>query len=124
MWRKNKMEMIINVHSVIDVITNSSTELYIVDRSKIKESLQEVFDVITKSVGGNSYHETKIMSLKEYCKSYGYKIYFKNKIDESDLYVFNVDYSEITLNSLVRDLFNPIPHSEYRYDDEEDEFED
>ena len=35
------------VHSFVDVITNSSSELYVIDKDKIKENLQDIIESIT-----------------------------------------------------------------------------
>ena len=39
-----KQLMIINTHSMIDVITNSSTELFIVDESKTVEFVKDILN--------------------------------------------------------------------------------
>ena len=50
-----KQIIIINPHSIVDVITNSSTELFVIDTDKsvevIKEILQEVVNLHNKAEG-------------------------------------------------------------------------
>lgn len=38
------MKLILFIHSFVDLITNSSTELYVVDKSKTEEVLREMID--------------------------------------------------------------------------------
>ena len=57
-------DFIIQVHSMVDVITNSSTELFIVDETKIFSGLKEVFTFL-KDAGDFDY-ESEITKFKDY----------------------------------------------------------
>ena len=50
-------KIIINIHSFVDLITNSSTELFVLDTDKtlavVKEILQNAIDLHNKSMGTN-----------------------------------------------------------------------
>ena len=41
------MELKFKVHSIVDVITNSSSELYTINKNKIKENIEEILETLT-----------------------------------------------------------------------------
>lgn len=87
-------------HSIVDVITNSSTELFIVDKSKTLEIYQELLDMLM---------DMEIDYESEICK-------FNDSEDNSDiellegcnpedLYVINASYHNAILNKFINDFF-------------------
>lgn len=50
-----KDTLILNIQSFVDVITNSSSELFICDTDKSIETVREILNDISKSYGGSSF---------------------------------------------------------------------
>lgn len=106
---------IVSVHSVIDVITNSSTELFIVDKNKVDEAFKEVFSILMKEYGWRAHGETEIQRLTDYEKENNVKLKFTEEIDPKSIYVIDADYHDDLLNHLIEKHFNPITDYEEEY---------
>jgi len=69
----SKKILIINLHSVIDVITNSSSELFVIDNSKSIESIKEMLtlmlhywnEMAADGIFGDHYVKNKQYSFKD-----------------------------------------------------------
>lgn len=96
-----KKTFIFSIHSFIDVITNSSTEMFIIDKSKIEESLLKVFDALLEEC--NLDYESKIESYNDYRYKNDYILPEENNPD--DCYVIDVSHSNDVLNMLVEKFF-------------------
>jgi len=81
------MSITINVHSMVDLITNSSTELFILDKEKsvevVKEILQEAINLHNKAnnteyMFGDIFDEPYIGSPKKALS--GWEDYYNSKI--------------------------------------------
>ena len=89
-----KIALAINIQSFIDVITNSSTELFICDTQKSAETVDEML----KAMGIFGYENPWVFSIKEYTKS---------TQDENNTGInvgFEKDYR---YNNLARWFYNP-----------------
>lgn len=101
-----KVIYIINPHSVIDVITNSSTELFVVDGNKVEEGFKEVFRVITKEISELDF-ETTITKYNDFDMEEGFRLPSEIK-DTSNLWVIHASQHNTLLNTLIERYFNPI----------------
>jgi len=104
-------KFIINVHSMIDVITNSSTELFIVDKNTIQEGMTEIFELIVNA--NDLDYETEVIPLKEYEYKDQY-ILPKGNID--NYYVICASYHNELLMGIIEKFFNPIELEENEED--------
>jgi len=105
------MEIKIPVHSIIDVITNSSTEIYVNPASNTSKVIKEFIDGILKSAGSdkkcNDLFEIKIK--KELNEDTGEP--YEDGYDDYDTHesvtlVSKDDGKEINMKSLVYNMFN------------------
>lgn len=105
----NKKLILIQLHSFVDLITNSSTELYIIDLSKIEGVLKEMFDVFKTHHGD----ETSI----EPWDTYKYKddYVLPEGTETSKVYVCRVDQGDDTLMGILEHFFSPL---NYKYRDD------
>jgi hypothetical protein len=94
-----KKIIIINLHSVVDLITNSSTELFIVDTSKAEGILKELFDVILK----NPAQETRIEKFEDY--KYKNEYILPEGTDLSSVYICNIDQCDDTCMAIIQKFF-------------------
>jgi hypothetical protein len=60
-----KQILIINPHSMVDVITNSSTELFVCDTEK---TIAVVKEILESNKAVNGYEEPFLFNLEEYKK--------------------------------------------------------
>lgn len=94
---------LINIHSIIDIITNLSTELFIIDKSCIQDDMKELFKFL---LGIELDSESTIQLYAEY--------EYKDDIDVSDftsvdnLYVLDISHHNLLLKTIVNKFFNPI----------------
>ena len=95
----------IKLHSVIDLITNSSTELFIVDASKTEGILKEMLEFIINE-GNSGYTETTI----ELLENYRYKSDFiiPEDLDQTQIYVMDIDHSDGFLEKFITKYFTII----------------
>ena len=96
---------IIKLHSIVDVITNSSSELFIVDGSKSEGILKEILDFIVSGCSNGS-GETSVKLLSESGESDCYTI--PEDMDISQLYLFEIDYNDEFLESFIKKYFTII----------------
>jgi len=93
--------VIIKLHSVVDLITNSSTELFIVDTSKAEGILKEMFEFIKKEAG--NCNETTISSWEDSsCKD---DYIMPEDIDFSQVYVCRIDQNDNILMGIMEKFF-------------------
>ena len=98
-------KLFIKLHSVVDLITNSSTELFIVDASKAEGILKEVLKFIVEE-GKSGYSDTKIETLENY--RYKEDFIIPEDLDQSQIYVMDIDYSDTFLEKLIEKYFTTI----------------
>lgn len=110
---KKTNKHLISVHSLIDVITNSSTELFIVDKNKVDEAFKEVFTILMKELDWRGDGETEVKRLKDYEEDYNVYFKFSEDVDRDSVYIINADYHDDLLNHLIEKHFNPISPSDY-----------
>ena len=100
-----KKVIFIQLHSVIDLITNSSTELFVVDGNKAEGILKEILEfIIEQSLNDSS--ETEIVTLE----NYPYKDYYiiPEGLNEKQVYVMNIDYNDVFLQNFINKYFTLI----------------
>ena len=102
--KKEKL-IFIKLHSFVDLITNSSTELYVVDSSKSEGILKEIFDLIIKE-GNSGYDETKIECLINYKYKSDYII--PEDLDQNTVFICNIDRGNIILMKIIEKYFTTI----------------
>ena len=88
---------VVNIHSFIDVITNSSTELFVVNKAKVKEEMQELFEFIVSGIELD--YETSIDSFKD--SSYSDDIILPEDCSPDDCYMIHVSHSNVLLEKLM-----------------------
>lgn len=90
-------------HSIVDVITNSSTELFIVDKSKTLEIYQEFLDMLMYM---EIDYESEICKFNDY--EYNSDIKLPEGCNPEDLYVINASYHNAILNKFINDFFHTV----------------
>lgn len=98
----DKKVVLIKLHSLVDLITNSSTELFIIDTSKTEGILKEIFDVIKK----NPAEETNIQKWEDY--KYKSDLVIQEDADLSNVYVCRIDQNDVTLMAIIKKFFTQI----------------
>lgn len=100
-----KKVIFIQLHSVIDLITNSSTELFVVDGNKAEGILKEILEfMIEQSLNGSL--ETEIVTLENYKYKDDYII--PEGLNEKQVYAITVDYHDVFLNKFIDKYFTLI----------------
>ncbi len=82
----------ISIHSIVDIITNSSTEIFIVDMSKVTEIIQEIFKLMQETTYCS---ETTITPLSEYDYKDDYII--PEDLDVDNVYVIDIERYEMMI---------------------------
>ena len=96
-----------NIHSFIDVITNSSSELYVVDANKITGFAKELFDLFKESfTEGFRSNETTITKFSE--SDYTDEYLIPKDVNTENLYFIDVDYNDPITHKLIEKYFNII----------------
>ena len=103
----NEYVYIINVHSFVDLITNSSTEIFVVDSEKIEESVKEIFKFLVDStnLGIDSYIVKFTTNPEDFSDIVLPKEYENNK---NSLYYFSIDQNNTFLINIIEKYFNPL----------------
>jgi hypothetical protein len=116
-----KQIIVLNVHSIVDVITNSSSELFVCNTDKdvefIKEALQEMLDFYNKVKGedlifsevfgdiGKCDNPTNLSMVKGYLSDYS-----SNWIKPTKESIFILSASDNTIPcgfcEMIEDMFN------------------
>ena len=97
---------IIKLHSFIDVITNSSTELFVVDKTKIEGQMKDMFEFLLDT---HIDEETEIRTWEDYPYTDDYIL--PEGIDSKECYVIDASYHNTLLTELIKKYFNPIDYS-------------
>ena len=84
-------------HSFVDLITNSSTELYVIDKSKTEEAFKEFIDILM-SMDEIDY-ESSICKFTDSSKSEYMKV--PEGYNPDDLYLLEVSYHNHLLEKLL-----------------------
>lgn len=105
------MKKFIYLHSIIDLITNSSTELFMVETPVTEGVLKEIFNFIIKECDFNN--ETEITQFKDY--DYKDDYILPDGVNEENVYVFEIDYSDQLLQQLLEKYFTILP---FKYKDD------
>ncbi len=88
----------LNYHSIVDVITNSSSELFVCSDKKVLDFL--------KSMIGNDIHKDvgfSIQTYKEFCDETGSEIHGTFK-DDDEIISINVEHGSDDFESFLRNL--------------------
>lgn len=101
-----KKQIFIKLHSVLDLITNSSSELFIVDTSKAEEIVKEILFFFAKESKSCS-EETSIECLVDR-PSYKTDYIIPEDIDEKDIYICNIDQNNDLLVRFIEKFFTVI----------------
>jgi hypothetical protein len=94
----------------VDVITNSSSELFMVDGSKVKEDLKTLFDLMIKHCESGRSCDTFIVKLSE--SNYADEYILPEGTNPDEVYMIYVGYDDGFLEEVVNKFFPPI---EYGY---------
>jgi len=106
----DKKTVFIKLHSLVSLITNSSTELFIVDISTTEGVLKDIFELIKTKGGG----ETRIESWENY--KYKSDFLIPDNINLSNVYMCRIDQNEEFLMEIIKKYFTTI---EIKYKDDE-----
>ena len=98
-----KKTYLITIHSIIDLITNSSTEIFLIDKDKIQKDMIDLFEFMLEN---NLDHETTIEKYKDY--EYKEEFRLPKGYNEDNLYVIDTSYHNPLLNKIINKFFNPI----------------
>ena len=102
----------LKLHSIVDLITNSSTELFIVDATKAEGILKEILEFTVKE-GNSGYSDTRIETLENY--RYKEDFIIPEDLDQTQIYVMNIDQGDSFLESFIKEYFTLI-NLEYKND--------
>ena len=84
-------------HSFVDLITNSSTELYVVDKSKTEEIFQPFIDILMSMYEID--YESTICKFLDSTESEFLEV--PEGYNPDDLYILEVSYHNALLNELL-----------------------
>jgi hypothetical protein len=100
-----KKKIAIKIHSAVDLITNSSTELFIVDLTKTEGFLKEMFEFMTKE-SACGCDDTHFESLKNY--KYKDDFIIPEDLNQDMVYMCTVDQNNNLLMSILEKYFTVI----------------
>ena len=92
----------IKIHSHVDLITNSSTELFMVDTTNTEKSLVEII----KFLCGKDLGETEICQFKDY--KYKDSVTIPDEINPDNLYAISADQNDGSLITIIENFFTLI----------------
>ena len=98
----------VNIHSVVDLITNSSSEIFMIDVTTSNKTLKELFETIVEAAGsGNGgYSETSIQAFSDYEWK---EDYITKGINTKNLYIVNIDNNDSGITeALLRKFFKVV----------------
>lgn len=104
-------------HSIIDIITNSSTELFVVSEDKVEPTFRELFKAFAEYAEGRQIEE--ICTLKSYENEYDCSVTLDDypslsEDDKKRIWIIDASYHNDFLNLMIRDYLNPIDIDRYR----------
>jgi hypothetical protein len=99
-------KLLINIHSLVDLITNSSTEIFIIDENKVKETMKEIFQFIVNEAEID--YESTVEKFDDYEYKDDYILSEEYKNNSSNLYIIHASQHNELLNSIIEKFFNPI----------------
>lgn len=106
-------------HSIIDIITNSSTELFVVLEDKVEPTFRELFKAFAEYAEGRQIdHETEICTLKSYENEHDCSVTLDDypslsEDDKKRIWIIDASYHNDFLNLMIRDYLNPIDIDRY-----------
>jgi len=102
---------IVSIHSTVDLIANSSTEIFVVDKNKVKQEMKELFEFCLEC---EIDYETSIVKFED--DSY-YKddIILPEYVNPDDCYLIHSSINNPLFENIIRKFFNPI---EIKYKDD------
>lgn len=95
----------IPVHSIVDLITNSSSELFVFNGATKDKTLQRLLEVISNS-GGSGYSETTICKFEDYRYKDDYIL--PKGVNADDVYCADVDQNDSITDAILREFFTEI----------------
>ncbi len=88
---------------MVDLITNSSSEIFMYDVSTTNETLKKLISVLSN----NCSDESSVQEFND--SSYKDEIILPNGVDAKNVYVVRVDYNDRTLGAVLSEFFTEIP---------------
>lgn len=109
---------LIPIQSFSDIITNSSSETYIVDTPYTAKALEEVLEGIHKKYEGEEFYSgeccgIEVSDFKEYCR----EAYMWDEHDENGCLVVRVDYGYHAVDEFLTKNFKCIASDHERVKD-------
>lgn len=99
---------------MIDVITNSSTELFVTSEEMVEPAFRELFKSFMKYSDEREIdYESEIHSLESYEKELNCKITFKKELERDKIWVIEASYHNDFLNLLLTHV-HPLMDDEYK----------
>lgn len=95
---------------MVDLITNSSSETFIINASKLDSVKKDVLDVICKSCS-SSYDDNSIKKLSE--SNYKDSYIFPEGMTVDDYYIADIDQNNSSLRNILENLFEVV-YLEYK----------
>jgi len=107
------MKYIIKIHSFIDLITNSSTELFIVDENKlegeVKEICKKLFEFIDRDFYWDNNFEAYVFSKEDEDQNWVKEILERSELSTDEKYLcFEISTHQKALISIIENHFKPI----------------
>lgn len=89
-------------HSIVDLITNSSSELFVFKGEPKDETAKILLEFITSK----SLNESSVVKFSDY--KYKDDLILPEGVDPECVYVANIDYNESILEELLQEVFETI----------------
>lgn len=102
---RNTVILHIPIHSIVDLITNSSSELFVFNGNTSDATVKRLLETIISSCGGD-YNETSIHTYDEYRYKDSYII--PEGVNPKDLYFARIDNNDYTLSAILREFFTEV----------------
>jgi hypothetical protein len=102
---KKEIIIINKPHSIIDLITNSSTELFIVNQEKTEGIFKEILNIIFE-IDRIDFESTVLKFLES---GYAHEINILDDSNPEDLYILNISYHNELLNKF-NEYFYQVPY--------------
>lgn len=98
---------------MIDVITNSSTELFVASEEMVEPAFRELFKSFMEYCDGREIDfESQIYSLKSYENEMNCKITFKKELERDKIWLIEASYHNDFLNLFLTHV-HPLMDDEY-----------
>jgi hypothetical protein len=102
-----KEKIAICIHSLVDVITNSSTELYAIDTEKTEGFVKELLDLFLEQFSNGSRFDQTVITKWEDVDDKDYYI-LPESVNTDHVYFIDIEYSDNIVEALIKKYFNVI----------------